>query len=116
MFREAVHEVTVGDKEPLRIPKQCKPCQFVHLRVAFFNKIMVFTQETVKYRRFSLTFHDDLIAIQSGSSRATYKSKLLVKIPTLPACVLQPPLQITIQSNRLELAALEVAVSFTKPI
>ena len=24
LFREAVHEVTVGDNEPVRIPKQCK--------------------------------------------------------------------------------------------
>ena len=24
LFREAVHEVTVGDTEPVRIPKQCK--------------------------------------------------------------------------------------------
>lgn len=26
LFRDAMHEVTFGDKEPVRIPKQCKPC------------------------------------------------------------------------------------------
>ena len=31
LFREAVHEVTVGDTEPVRIPKQCKRCCFVLL-------------------------------------------------------------------------------------
>ena len=24
LFREAIHEVTVGDEEPVKIPKQCK--------------------------------------------------------------------------------------------
>lgn len=43
LFRDAIHEVTYGDKEPVRIPKQCKqctlfcskPCQGFNLYVGF---------------------------------------------------------------------------------
>ena len=33
LFRDAEHEVTYGDKEPVRIPKQCKQCIYVLHRI-----------------------------------------------------------------------------------
>ena len=35
LFREAVHEVTVGDNEPVRIPKQCKISCSIRLFASF---------------------------------------------------------------------------------
>ena len=39
-FREAIHEVTVGDEEPVKIPKQCKYCSLFlsHFSNAFTMK------------------------------------------------------------------------------
>ena len=37
LFREAMHEVTVGDEEPVKIPKQCKYC-FLTLCCGYTSK------------------------------------------------------------------------------
>ena len=79
LFRDAVHEVTYGDEEPVRIPKQCEQLltvlHFVSVCVGFFSEryalwcvfwLLFFTNETEARRRGRPKFSVPVNAVHNG--------------------------------------------------